>query len=198
MLNRSVALLSLLLCGCTAFSQSHALTSSESLPAHGDAYAGYWFVSADTGFSAPSGGSNNGWSAGMDLKVFRWVSLAGEFDMGFGKVTNARSKTFTGLFGPRVFLPIPGAPRFTPFADAMFGGTHVGIGASPDARPSVSSATVLVGGGADYRVLSRLSWRGQFGYLYSQNITLINDEVQNVPNPPVWHLQFSTGPVFRF
>jgi len=168
------------------------------LPQHGDAYAGYWFVSSDAGFSGASSGSNNGLNAGVDIMAFKWVSFAGEFDMGFGKVTNATSKTFTGLFGPRVFLPIPGAPKLTPFAEVLFGGTHVSIGNSPDSRVSTSSVTALIGGGADYRILRRLLWRGQFGYLYNQNITLINSEVQNVPNPPVLHLQFSTGPVFRF
>jgi hypothetical protein len=189
-------LLSLLVFCTSAFSQ--APVSKDLLPEHGDAYAGYWFVSSDAGFSGTSSGSNNGWNAGVDFKVFKWVSVAAEFGMGFGRVTNASSKTFTGLLGPRVFLPIPGTPRLTPFAEFMGGGTHVGIGISADSRPSASSLTALVGGGADYRILMHHAWRGQLGYLYNQNITLINDEVQNVPNPPVWHLQFSTGPVFRF
>jgi len=196
MLNGNVALFSLLVSCTLALSQTPA--SRDSLPQHGDAYAGYWFLSSDAGFSGTSSGSNNGWNAGVDVKAFKWVSVAGEFDMGFGKVTNATSKTFTGLLGPRVFLPIPGALRLTPFAEGMFGGTHVSVGNSPDSRPSASSVTALIGGGADYRILRRLSWRGQFGYLYNQNITLINDEVQNVASPPVWHLQFSTGAVFRF
>ena len=196
MLNRKVALSSLLLSGTLAFSQT--AISRDFSPQHGDAYGGYWFVSSDAGFSGTSRGSNNGWNAGVDIKAIKSVFVAGEFDMGFGKVTNATSKTYTGLFGPRVFLPIPGAPKIIPFAEAMIGGTQISIGNSPDSRPSTSSLATLIGGGVDYRVLRRLSWRGQFGYLYSQHITLINDEVQNVPNPPVWHLQVSTGPVFRF
>jgi hypothetical protein len=196
MLNRKVAWFSLLLSCTLAFSQAPA--SNDSLPQHADVYGGYWFVSSDAGFSGASSGSNNGWNAGVAVKAFKWVFVAGEFGMGFGKVTNATSKTFTGLFGPRVFLPIPSAPRLTPFAEGMVGGTHVGIGQSPDSRKSTSSVTALLGGGVDYRILRPLSWRGQFGYLYSRDITLINDEVQNVPNTPVWHLQFSTGPVFRF
>jgi hypothetical protein len=196
MYGRKVVLLSLLVFCTATFSQSPV--SKDSLPEHGDAYAGYWFVSSDAGFSGSSSGSNNGWNVGVDFKAFKWVSVAGEFGMGFGKVTNATSKTFTGLLGPRVFLPIPGTPRLTPFAEFMCGGTHVSIGSSADSRPSVSSLTALVGGGADYRILMHVSWRGQLGYLYNQNITLINDEVQNIANPPVWHLQFSTGPVLRF
>src|SRR5437868_2541718 len=106
MLNRNVAIFSLLLSCTLVFSQTPA--SRDSLPQHGDAYAGYWFISSDAGFSGTSSGSNNGWNAGVDVKAFKSVFIAGEFDMGFGKVTNATSKTFTGLFGPRVFLPIPG------------------------------------------------------------------------------------------
>jgi hypothetical protein len=197
MSKRKVALFSLLVFCAPAFSQ--APVSKDFLPERGDAYAGYWFVSSDAGFSGTTyGGSNHGWNAGVDIKAFKWVSVSGEFDMGFGRVTNATSQTFTGLVGPRVFLPIPGSPKLTPFAEGMCGGTRVSIGHSPDSRPSTSSFTALVGGGADYRILMRLSWRGQLGYLYSQHITLINDEVQNVANPPVWHLQFSTGPVLRF
>ena len=196
MLNRKVALSSLLLSGSLAFSQTPA--PRDFSPQHGDAYGGYWFVSSDAGFSGTTSGSNNGWNGGVDIKAFKWVSIAGELDMGFGKVTNATSKTFTGLFGPRIFLPIPRAPKLTPFAEGMIGGTKVSIGQSPDSRASTSSVTALIGGGVDYRILRHLSWRGQFGYLYSQDITLINGEIQNVPNPPVWHLQFSTGPVFRF
>lgn len=196
MLNRNLAWLPLVLSCTVAFSQASG--SKSSLQERGDVYAGYWFASSDAGFSGTSSGSNNGWNAGVDIKAFKWVSVAGEFDMGFGKVTNATSKTFTFLLGPRVFLPIPGRPKLTPFAEFMIGGTHVGIGNSVDSRPSTSCMTALMGGGVDYRILKRMSWRGQFGYLYSKDLTLINSEIQNVTNPPVWHLQFSTGPVFRF
>jgi hypothetical protein len=191
---RMLALCLLLIFSSLAWSQAPA--AKDSLPRRGDVYGGFSYLSSDSGFT--SFGSDAGWNAGVEAKVYRWLSIGAEFDMGFGKVTNATSKTYTGLFGPRIFIPIAKAPKLLPFADAMFGATEVSIGSSADSRKSTSSATILFDGGADYRVFNRLSWRGQLGYLRNANITLINDEVQNVPSTPVWHLQVSTGPVYRF
>jgi hypothetical protein len=189
--------LCLLLCSSTVV-LSQTKSARETSPAVGDVYGGFRYVSSDAGFSGTSSGSNDGFNAGAEVAAYKWISFAGEFVLGTGKVTNASSKTYTAVFGPRLFLPIAKMPRFRPFADVMAGVTHVRIGTSPDSRPSTSSVTAMFGGGADLRVLRRLSWRAQMDYLRSSNITLINDEVQNVPNPPVWHLQISTGPVFHF
>jgi hypothetical protein len=164
----------------------------------GDLYGGFWYVSSDSSFSGTSSGSDLGWKVGGDAKVYQWLSFAGEFAMGSGTVTNAKAKTYTGLVGPRVAFPLGRSARLTPFARALFGGTQVSIAKSADARNSAFEPTFSLDGGADFQIAGRLSWRGQFGYLYNTRITLINDEVQNVPNPPAWHLQVFTGPVFRF
>jgi len=193
---RTLALCLLLCSSNLVLSQTRS--ARETTPGVGDAYGGFRYVSSNAEFSGTSSGSNYGFNAGAEVTAYKWISFGGEFALGTGKVTNASSKTYTAVFGPRVFLPIAKMPGFRPFADVMAGLTHVSIGTSPDSRPSTSSVTAMFGGGADFRVLRRLSWRAQMDYLRSSDITLINDEVQNVPNPPVWHLQISTGPVFHF
>ena len=180
------------------FGWSQVQPAYDSQQHRGDVYAGFWYVSNDAGFTGTSVGANNGWKAGVDANAYRWLAVSAEFGMGFGKVTNASSTTYTFLIGPRVSLPLRRMSRLTPFADALVGGTHASIGNSADSLKSGSSFTTSLDGGVDYQFLKRISWRAQLGYLYSTKITHINDEVQNVPNPPAWHLQIFTGPTFRF
>ena len=189
-------LLSASLSGTFALSQSRPAHSAP--PQHGDFFAGFSYVSNDASFTSRDVGAVYGWKTGVDLKAYDWLAVDAEFGMGYGHVTNVTSTTYTFLVGPRVFLPLHRAPRLRPFADALIGGTHDAIAKSPDSRNSDSSLTAVLEGGIDYRLAKRLGWRGQFGYLYSKGITHINDEVQNVSNPPAWHVAFSTGPVFRF
>jgi hypothetical protein len=194
--SRSLALCLLLATGTLGWSQARPVYDSQQQ--RGDVYAGFWYVSNDAGFTGTSVGANNGWKAGLDVNASKWFAVTGEFGMGFGQVTNASSTTYTFLIGPRVSLPLRKMARLTPYADALVGGTHASIGNSPDSLKSGSSFTTSLDGGIDYRFLKRISWRAQLGYLYSTKITHINDEVQNVPNPPAWHLELFSGPAFRF
>jgi hypothetical protein len=188
--------LALLLSATTALCQVHS--QKESQHEKGDLYAGYNYISNDSGFTAPNIGATNGWKVGGDIKAYKWLAISGEFAMGSGKVTNASSNTYTFLFGPRFFVPIHKTPHLTPYVDFLVGGTEVSIGNSPDSLKSSAGFTSSLDGGIDYRFARRFSWRAQFGYLYSTKITHINDQIQNVANPPVWHFSAFTGPTFRF
>ena len=197
MFHRSLALCLLLLSAHAACSQVPTLHKSTTV--QGDVFAGLAFISSDAGFGAGNPGSNIGWNVGMDLNPARpWIAVSPEFIMGSGRVTNASSTTYTGLIGPRFLLPLPRLTRLKPFADVMVGFTNVSIGKSVDSLRSRAGATETFDVGADFRIAGRFWWRGQIGYLHSMDITHINDEVQDVPNLPAWHLQVSTGePVLR-
>ncbi len=161
-------------------------------------YGEYSYISNDAGFTAPKVGAVNSAKVGAEFNAYKWLAPSVEFSVGKGQVTNASSTTYTVLLGPRIFFAVPLFPGIRPFAEAMVGGTVVNIPKSVDALKSTTSGTVSFGGGADVRLVRHIWWRGQVGYLYNGDITHINAEVQNVPNPPNWHLQMSTGPLLRF
>ncbi len=161
-------------------------------------YAEYSYISNDAGFTGLKVGAVNSGKAGVEFNAYKWLAASAEVAIGKGQVTNASSTTYTVLLGPRIFFALPLFPGIRPFAEAMGGGTVVNIPKSVDALKSSTSGTVSFGGGADVRLVQHIWWRGQIGYLYNGDITHINAEVQNVPNPPAWHLQMSTGPLLRF
>ena len=136
----------------------------------------------------------NGWNASATFYFSKYLGVTGDFGGAYASIEGVLGHVYTYTGGPVLSFR---KGKINPFVHLLVGA--VDLGASEDGvSASRTGLTAMFGGGADLRVLRRLSWRAQMDYLRSSNITLINDEVQNVPNPPVWHLQISTGPVFHF
>lgn len=110
----------------------------------------------------------NGGSASIALNFNRFLGLVGEFG-GFNDtqlrtsanpsvVAGASGRAFTFLAGPR--LSFRNHERFTPFAQALFGGIHAGqvtftsgcTGAGCTPLPAATVFALTAGGGLDLRV----------------------------------------------
>ena len=96
-----------------------AMTShAQSTPA-GDISAGYSFFRA-----GGSGGVNlNGFSTSAAFHANNWFGLAGDVGVYRGSPSGVSVTTFTYTFGPR--FSYRKSDKFVPFAQALFGGSHL-------------------------------------------------------------------------
>lgn len=68
---------------------------------------------------------------------------------------NVDTSMNTVVFGPRVSVPVG---KFTPFAEALFGASHIHDSAAGFSESDTSFATAL-GGGIDYRLIHGIGLR---------------------------------------
>ncbi len=173
----------------------------------GDLYLGYSFVSTDPNFG--SGGalnsrsagraSLNGWEASVSVRLFHWLRAVGDVGGGYGTVPvvfssifgseklNVNTNLHTYLFGPRASVSVG---RLTPFGQALFGLARQSVSASAfvsnvDERESTFAFDL--GGGVDFRLVSRMAWRVKADYLQ----TKLFSSTQHDP-------RLGTGIVLRF
>jgi hypothetical protein len=185
-----------------------ALTPAQT--SNGNVFFGYSFYNTD--LSSIDRANANGWEASVEGKinpVIPFLGFVADFDahygsenfpctqyfafgcpvspgvpVGFPPAVVAYSNSFTEynfLFGPRVAVP---AGKFRPFAQALFGGTHVTL--NHDVGSDSAFATAI-GGGLDYRLIRRIAWRFQGDYVQ----TRLFGTTQN-------NVRISTGIVLRF
>ena len=174
-----------------------------------DVFAGYSFARGDLSGSGLNDTSLNGWNASVAANLNRWFSAVADFSGHYGSQSiviplsiapcppncgaiDIDTKAHSFLFGPRVSYR---TDRFTPFAHALFGASHVSetitnpLSLIPALSVSFSETgfAVAYGGGADVRLTRRTAWRGQADYLRT---SLFGASQNNV--------RVSTGIVFRF
>jgi len=145
--------------------------------ANGNIFVGYSYLNTD--FTSGGRTSLNGWDASVEKKVFPFLAIVGDFSGQYGSLNrftcpipagnlpgsctntnNVNEHNF--LFGPRAYVAV-GRGRL--FANALFGASHVG---GSGLSTSDSSFGEAIGGGLDYRVVSRLSWRIQVDFLQTR------------------------------
>jgi opacity protein-like surface antigen len=162
------------------------------IPTKGNVFFGYSYE--NTAISQGDGGSLNGWEATLEGKFLPWVGLLVDVDGHYG------SRNYVGecggvgcgasvsvsehniLFGPRVSVQVK---KFRPFAEALFGVSHV------DRNSPISDSNTCfsdgVGGGLDYKVAGPIAVRAQLDWI---NTRFYNNG-QNA-------VRFSTGISFHF
>jgi outer membrane immunogenic protein len=160
-----------------------------------DIFAGYSYVRANPGPTSGDSFSLNGGSASVSYHIRDWVSGVADF----GGYTNGNilgtgvdGTLSTYLFGPR--FSYRSYHRFKPFAETLFGVAHAGASIGGGAVGSTQNSFALViGGGVDYRISSRLSLRPlQVDYLLTRfGEGTGNGQTQN-------NLRASTGIVIHF
>jgi opacity protein-like surface antigen len=181
--------------------------ASAQVPTSGNVFFGYSYE--NTGSSASFFGSNdrpslNGWEASFEGKVFPLLGIVADFDSHYGTQNISTfcevllgctpGHTSVGvterdfLFGPRVSISVG---KFRPFAEALFGASHISTGTSAalidfGSQSDTSFATAL-GGGLDYKIIRPIAWRFQGDYIH----TSFFGAGQN-------NVRFSTGIVVRF
>jgi opacity protein-like surface antigen len=108
----------------------------------------------------PGGGIDsvnlNGWNASVSGYFTKYLGVSGDFSGAYGSPFGASIKVHTFMFGPVVHFP--NSSKITPFAHALFGGTHAsGSGFGSSASDTVFSWAA--GGGLDANINSRFAVR---------------------------------------
>ncbi len=182
---------------CTFLSLATAALGQ--VPTSGNAFIGYSYLSADQG---SNGRANlNGWNGSIEGKVFPFIGIVGDFSGHYGSgpvIPNGACTTVIGgtcsgvntstsihnfLFGPRVSISVG---KIRPFAEAMFGASHINESASLVSASDTSFAYAL-GGGVDYHLIPLISWRVQGDFLQTRFFS-------NTQN----NVRISTGIVIHF
>jgi opacity protein-like surface antigen len=200
---RTIALcfLALLLAATNVAAQAPAENPAPppaSNPGRVTAFAGYSYF--NTNLSSVGRASTYGWEVSGEVKLYRWVSVAGDIDTHYGSqgfpicqtfpTSGATCSTFTAdfiernfLVGPRVSVPV-GNGAFRPYVEVLVGGAHVNAGVYAGTDNSFAAA---VGGGVDFKITRRVGWRFEGDYIRTQFFSARQDNGR-----------FSTGPVFHF
>ena len=187
-----------LLCGVMLFVP--AVAAAQDTPRI-ETFAGYSYIHMNDLGTA----SLNGGSASAAFNPTDWLGIEGDFGGYSGTKGGLNGTMFTYLFGPRISLR---RGRFTPFAQALFGGAHTSADPPPDLgaliRPrtqegvagggvfaSSNTFAMALGGGVDVSATEHVSVRLiQAEYL----LTEFDDGVRNRQNSA----RISAGVVLRF
>ncbi|HEY1660173.1 MAG TPA: hypothetical protein VGG14_17610 [Candidatus Sulfotelmatobacter sp.] len=186
----------ILFCSSIAGAQTAAPAPQPEEPTRVNAFVGYSFYS--TNLSTVGRASTYGWEASGEVRLYRWVGVAGDIDTHYGSqgfpicqtfpTTGYVCSTFSAniiernfLVGPRLSIK---KGNLHPFVEVLVGGAHVNAGLFQGNDNCFAAA---LGGGVDARLTRRLSWRLKGDYLRTQFFGARQDNGR-----------FSTGPVFRF
>ena len=194
-----ISIFAFLLCGLAA--PGYSQISSVNV------FGGYAHLNT-SGVDSQNGTGMNGFEASAEEKVFPFVSLVGDFSWTYsgpfsraepavtcaplpgslpGGCVNTISPSSisedTFLFGPRASFRIK---EFRPFVHALFGGAHVNESAYEATGSSTAFASAF-GGGLDYQLTRRFSWRIQADALETRFFSTTQTNTR-----------ISTGIVFRF
>lgn len=168
-----------------------------------EVFGGYSYLhTSDNGFST----NFNGASGSVAINANEWFGVVGDFgyyhaspDISAIAVVlpgvngSASLNTFSFLFGPKIAMR--GNEKFTPFAQALFGGAHqttsLDVTGFPSTSTSETAFAMALGGGFDVKVAKSVAIRlVQAEYV----LTKFNDGANNRQNS----VRISTGLVFRF
>jgi hypothetical protein len=151
----------------------------------GNIFAGYSYAKADIG-----GGDRanlNGWNGSLEGKLFPFVGIVADVSGHYGSDDfggiEGDGRVLTAVFGPRVSFSVG---KIRPFAEAMFGVSHLKVD-FPGSSPSDTSFASVYGGGIDYHLVPFLAWRVEGDALR----TSFGSGTQN-------NFRLSTGLVFNF
>ena len=172
-----------------------ATSATAQIPAKGNVFFGYSYVSADTNLGNRA--NLNGWNGSLEGKVLPFVGIVADISGHYGSqnfpvacggisgacTINVNASMHTVVFGPRVSVPIM---KFTPFGEALFGVSHVSGSVTGYSNSDTSFAEVL-GGGVDYRLVRGIGLRLEGDFLQ----TRFFDRTQN-------DFRLSTGVVLHF
>ena len=125
-----------------------------------DASLGYSYFR----FGGSSGVNQNGLSGSLAYNPNRWLGLVGDVGGYHASPGGASLNTYTFLFGPRLSLHNP--TKFTPFAQALVGGSHLTAGSGGGSSTQIAFS---VGGGVDVGLLPHLALRPQLDYVGLHN-----------------------------
>lgn len=167
----------------------------------GNIYFGYTYYNTDL---SPNRAGLNGFQATFEGKLVPMLGIVADFTGHYGSLSfpvfcslctspvtaSANAHQYEAMFGPRISFP---AGKFRPFAEFEVGVGHFttsGGAAAANLIPGFASDTsyaTALGGGLDYKIVSRIAWRVEGDYVR----THFFDEGQN-------SYRLSTGIAFHF
>jgi hypothetical protein len=125
----------------------------------------------------------NGWDASVEGKVLSFIGIVGDFSGHYGSQglplinLNANISEHNFLFGPRVSVSVR---KVRPFAQALFGASHISESASGFSDSNTCFAYAL-GGGVDYHLIPLVSWRVQADWLQTRFFSNTQNNVRILP-----------------
>ncbi len=180
---RKLIVVCLFLCGLTTLGYAQ-------LPS-GNIFVGYSYLNTDL---SGSGGRNslNGWAASGEYKVFPFVELVADFSAHYGPAGFApngactvvvggtcstdrfHADQYSFLAGPRISFS---AGKFRPFVHALVGGGYLRENA-PGSSLSNTTFAYALGGGIDYHLIPRVSWRIQADVLETRFFSITQNNAR--------------------
>jgi outer membrane protein with beta-barrel domain len=158
------------------------------IPTKGNVFLGYSYASAGLSFNGRT--NLNGWDGSLEGKILPWVGIVADFSGLYGSQNvpvvppiSVTTGAHSFLFGPRASVAVG---KFTPFAHALFGASHINESALGISGSDSSFATAW-GGGVDYRLIPGIGWRVQADMLQTRFFS-------NTQN----NFRLSTGVVLHF
>ena len=188
---------SLLLC---AFAASQAQTDKSATKHNMEVFGGYsyLYVNIKSSGGAASIPSGSGFNGGLDVRVYKPISLEGEVSVFRTPATscnclgNPVGTTF--VFGPRYSFPVPESSKLRPFAGVLFGGSTYRA-SSHYVYGNNTSFAYDFQGGLDYRLTPRFAIRGAGAYVHS---TLASNTESGFAPSGYPRAQFDIDLVYRF
>ncbi len=173
-----------------------------------DVFGGYSYLMFRPDWSAlpgaPSTINFNGGVGSISYNLNSWIGGVGEFG-GYhaGTITSngvavsgASIGALSYLFGPKLFVR---TRRFTPFAQALFGGIHASPSGLQSAEASQNSLAMAFGGGLDWNATHHIAVRiGQVEYLMTRFSTSTYGTIGYYGTGIQNNIRYSAGVVLRF
>jgi len=140
------------------------------IPSFGNIFVGYSYNRADSGLD--NRGNLNGWEGSLEGKFLPFVGMVADVSaqygtlrtpsgVGFGGVQggsfDSKTRVQSYLFGPRVSFSVG---NIRPFAHILIGASHLHESTSFSSNSETGFADAI-GGGIDYHLIPRVSWRVQ-------------------------------------
>jgi len=146
--------------------------------------------------------NGHGFNVAVNGPSDRWVTYAGEFGSSFD--SESFTEAGTQVSGNARFLTFRGGPRFVstanpklrPFVHALFGFTNSRFSfttPSTSVSDSANGFSMALGGGADFKIASKLAIRAQLDYMHMGNVTVLDTDLGSTNG-----YRFTTGLVYRF
>jgi len=135
---------------------------------------GYSFLNANMGGPGPSFHLNGGYGS-LDENFNSWFGGRFEFNGWGGSVdgTNVSAQTIT--YGP--VISFRRFDKLTPYVDIEVGAAHASAGYLGISNGAFKPA-IAPGGGVEFRVNDRVGVRGHANYLYTDFLSLRQDNIQ--------------------
>lgn len=109
--------------------------------------------------------SNNGLHASMTRYLTDWFGVEGMVTAGFGHTSDTPSLVAKSVFfGGGVHIAVPNQSRIEPWVHVIAGGDHFRF-TQTSTLGSMTSAAFMAGGGIDFKLGGRASWRVEGDYL---------------------------------